>query len=43
MIGALGVNISVLYTAVFALGAALAGFAGALVGAIQSVQVTRVP
>ncbi|MEZ5716174.1 MAG: branched-chain amino acid ABC transporter permease [Paracoccaceae bacterium] len=39
MIGALGVNISVLYTAVFALGAALAGFAGALVGAIQSVQV----
>jgi branched-chain amino acid transport system permease protein len=39
MIGALGVNISRLYTAVFALGAALAGFAGALVGAIQSVQV----
>ena len=39
MIGALGVNISILYTAVFALGAALAGFAGALVGAIQSVQV----
>ncbi len=39
MIGALGVNISALYTIVFALGAALAGFAGALVGAIQSVQV----
>ncbi|WP_322865724.1 branched-chain amino acid ABC transporter permease [Aquicoccus sp. G2-2] len=39
MIAALGVNISVLYTAIFALGAALAGFAGALVGAIQSVQV----
>jgi branched-chain amino acid transport system permease protein len=39
MIGALGVNISRLYTLVFALGAALAGFAGALIGAIQSVQV----
>lgn len=39
MIGALGVDISKLYTLVFALGAALAGFAGALVGAIQSVQV----
>ncbi|MCK4712732.1 MAG: branched-chain amino acid ABC transporter permease [Marinosulfonomonas sp.] len=39
MIGALGVNISVLYTLVFALGAGLAGFAGALIGAIQSVQV----
>ncbi len=39
MIGALGVNISVLYTLVFALGAALAGLAGALIGAIQSVQV----
>lgn len=39
MIAALGVDISLLYTAVFALGAALAGFAGALVGAIQSVQV----
>jgi branched-chain amino acid transport system permease protein len=36
---ALGVNISRLYTIVFALGAALAGLAGALVGAIQSVQV----
>ena len=39
MIGALGVNIARLYTLVFALGAALAGVAGALVGAIQSVQV----
>ena len=39
MIGALGVNISLLYTFVFALGAALSGFAGALIGAIQSVQV----
>lgn len=39
MIGALGVNISRLYTIVFALGAGLAGFAGALIGAIQSVQV----
>ncbi|NHQ74130.1 branched-chain amino acid ABC transporter permease [Roseovarius gahaiensis] len=39
MIGALGVNISRLYTLVFALGAALAGFAGALIGAIQTVQV----
>ena len=39
MIGALGVNISLLYTSVFALGAGLAGLAGALVGAIQSVQV----
>ncbi len=39
MIDALGVNISKLYTAVFAIGAALAGLAGAMVGAIQSVQV----
>lgn len=39
MIAALGVDISKLYTLVFTLGAALAGFAGALVGAIQSVQV----
>lgn len=39
MIGALGVDISMLYTLIFALGAALAGFAGALIGAIQSVQV----
>jgi len=39
MIAALGVNISKLYTIVFALGAALAGLAGALVGALQSVQI----
>ena len=39
MIAALGVDIARLYTLVFALGAALAGLAGALVGAIQSVQV----
>ncbi|MGB0900336.1 branched-chain amino acid ABC transporter permease [Halocynthiibacter sp.] len=39
MIAALGVDIAWLYTVVFALGAALAGFAGALVGAIQSVQI----
>ncbi|MEP0963769.1 MAG: branched-chain amino acid ABC transporter permease [Roseobacter sp.] len=39
MIAALGVDISKLYTLVFALGAGLAGLAGALVGAIQSVQI----
>ena len=39
MISALGVDIDRLYTAVFALGAALAGLAGALVGATQSVEV----
>jgi branched-chain amino acid transport system permease protein len=39
MIAALGVDISRLYTIVFALGAALAGVAGALVGTLQSVQV----
>lgn len=39
MIAALGIDISKLYTLVFALGAGLAGLAGALVGAIQSVQV----
>jgi len=39
MIAALGVNIEWLNTWVFALGAALAGLAGAMVGAIQSVQV----
>ena len=39
MIAALGVDIRFLYTVVFALGAGLAGFAGALIGAIQSVQV----
>ena len=39
MIAALGINIRTLYTVVFALGAALAGLAGAMVGALQSVQV----
>jgi branched-chain amino acid transport system permease protein len=39
MIAALGVDVRTLYTLVFALGAALAGLAGALIGAIQSVQV----
>ncbi len=39
MIAALGVDIRRLYTLIFAIGAALAGLAGALVGAIQSVQV----
>jgi branched-chain amino acid transport system permease protein len=39
MIAALGVDIQTLYTVVFALGAALAGLAGAMVGALQSVQV----
>ena len=39
MIAALGVDISKLYTLIFALGAGLAGLAGALVGTIQSVQV----
>ena len=39
MTAALGIDISKLYTLVFALGAGLAGLAGALVGAIQSVQV----
>jgi branched-chain amino acid transport system permease protein len=39
MLGAMGVVIAKLNTIVFALGAALAGLAGALVGALQSVQV----
>ena len=39
MIGALGVNISILYTLVFALGAGLAGLAGSTIGALQSVSV----
>ncbi len=39
MIAALGVDIRRLYTVVFALGAALAGLAGALVGTLQSVEV----
>ena len=39
MIAALGVDIGRLYTVVFAIGAALAGLAGALVGMLQSVEV----
>jgi branched-chain amino acid transport system permease protein len=39
MVAALGVDIGRLYTIIFALGAALAGLAGALVGVTQSVQV----
>lgn len=39
MIGALGVDINILYTLVFALGAGLAGLAGAAMGALHSVQV----
>ena len=39
MIAALGIDIRTLYTIVFAIGAALAGLAGAMVGALQSVQV----
>ena len=39
MISTLGVDISKLYTVVFALGAALAGLSGAMIGAIQSVEV----
>ena len=39
MIGALGVDIKRLYTLVFALGAALAGFAGMMAGPILAVQV----
>ena len=39
MISVLGVNITKLYTIVFAFGAGLAGLSGALIGAIQSVEV----
>ena len=39
MIAALGVDIARLYTLVFALGAGLAGLAGAMVGVLQSVQI----
>ena len=39
MIDALGVDIARLYTVVFALGAGLAGLAGAMIGALQSVEV----
>lgn len=39
MIGALGVNIRLLFTAVFGLGAALAGLAGLMVGPLLSVSI----
>ncbi len=39
MVGALGVNIKLLYTIVFGLGAALAGLAGMMAGPILSVEV----
>jgi branched-chain amino acid transport system permease protein len=39
MVGALGVDIKRLYTLVFGLGAALAGFAGLMVGPLLSVEV----
>lgn len=38
MTSALGIDVAKLYTAVFALGTGLAGMAGAMVGALQSVQ-----
>ncbi len=38
MVGALGVNITMLFTVVFGIGAALAGLAGILIGPIESVQ-----
>ncbi|MGB7102443.1 MAG: branched-chain amino acid ABC transporter permease [Xanthobacteraceae bacterium] len=39
MVGALGINIRLLYTLVFGLGAALAGFAGAMQAPILTVQI----
>jgi len=38
MVGALGINIQLLYTLVFGLGAVLAGFAGLMAGPLQSVE-----
>ncbi len=38
MVGALGVNIRLLFTAIFGLGAALAGLAGVMIGPIESVE-----
>jgi branched-chain amino acid transport system permease protein len=38
MVGALGVNIGVLFTLVFGLGAALAGLAGVMIGPIESIE-----
>jgi len=39
MVGALGINVSLLFTLVFGLGAALAGFAGMMAGPILSVEI----
>jgi branched-chain amino acid transport system permease protein len=39
MVGALGVNVSLLFTLVFGLGAGLAGFAGMMAGPILSVEI----
>ena len=39
MVGALGINIKLLYTLVFGLGAALAGFAGVMQAPISTVQI----
>ncbi len=39
MAGAMGVNVSFIFTAVFAIGAALAGFAGMMTAPITSVQI----
>jgi branched-chain amino acid transport system permease protein len=39
MVGALGVNVQLLYTLVFGLGAALAGFAGLMQAPILTVQI----
>ena len=39
MVGALGINIKLLYTLVFGLGAALAGFAGVMQAPILTVQI----
>ena len=39
MVGALGVNIRLLYTVVFGLGAVLAGFSGLMAGPILSVEI----
>jgi branched-chain amino acid transport system permease protein len=39
MVGALGINITLLYTLVFGLGAALAGFAGMMQAPILTVQI----
>ena len=39
MVGALGVNINLLYTFVFGLGAALAGLAGLMAGPIMTVEI----